>query len=290
MQKTKAAGNDAFVTRLSPAGAIVASTYWGGNDDDEALDVALDGVGSVYITGDTFSTDFPRFGTSHGGPAGNNTFTAFYTKIVPQLSIAVHSVTFGGGFDQGNSIALDAFGNIFIAGSTLSPTFPTTPGAFQQNKPSTGALSQDAFVVELNSASNLQFATYLGGSDGGTAGDSIAVNSIGQVYVSGATASTDFPGGKPLTPNPTAGYLVKFNPALASLNFRIFLGAEVKSIAIPAPARRRFFLPPIALTPTQIYTTGFRFRPGSDVSDQANTDAFVVKVDDSLVLAPVFAK
>jgi len=65
------------------------------------------------------------------------------------------------------------------------------------------------------------------------------------------------------------------------------LGAEIKSINVPPPARRRIILP--TLTGTQIYTTGFRFRPNSDVTNQANIDAFVVKVDDSPVVA-VFAQ
>ena len=303
MQKTKVGGTgtpDAFVTKLSPAGAIVYSTYLGGSDYDEALAVALDGLGSVYVTGDTFSTNFPHFGTSHGAPSGGGTFTAFFTKLVPELSVAVYSITIGGGFDQGNSIALDPSGNIFIAGTTASPAFPTTAAAFQISKPTppfNGTLpTHDAFVVELNSASNLMFATYLGGSDanrspgsstGESFGDSIAVNSNGQVYVSGATAANNFPGGPALTPNPTAGFLVKFGAGLASLDFRIFLGAEIKSINVPPPARRRIILP--TLTGTQIYTTGFRFRPNSDVSNQANIDAFVVKVDDSPVVA-VFAQ
>ena len=307
MQKTKVGGSataDAFVTKLSPAGAILYSTYLGGSDSDEALAVTLDGLGSVYVTGDTASTNFPHFGTSHGAPSGGGTFTAFFTKLVPELSVAVYSITVGGGFDQGNSIALDPSGNIFIAGTTASTLFPTTAAAFQRTKPTppfNGIIpTKDAWVVELNSASNLMFATYLGGSDanrsagssnGESFGDSIAVNSSGQVYVSGATAASNFPGGPPLTPNPTAGFLVKFGPGLASIDYRIFLGAEIKNIAVPPPPRRRIILSPLILTGTQIYTTGYRFRPNSDVKNLANTDAFVVKVDDSpvLVSAPVLA-
>ncbi len=286
MQKTKAGGTatrDGFMTKLSAAGAIISSSYFGGSDDDEAVAVALDRTGFVHVTGDTSSTDFPHFGTSHGAPSGNGTFTAFFAKLVPDLSIAVNSITLGGGLDQGRSIALDTLGNIYITGNTASALFPTTGGALQRFKPAPsldGVPTLDAFVVGLNSASNLQFSTYLGGSDGGSLGAGIGVNALGQVYVSGVTFATDFPGGTPSDPpHPSNGFLVKLNHSLSSIGFRDLFGAEIKSIALPPPSRSRFVLSPV-FGGTLIYATGFGIRPGTDANNNANDDAFVLKVSE----------
>src|SRR5262245_41983701 len=81
----------------------------------------------------------------------------------------------------------------------------------------------------------------------------------------------------PITPNPT-GFLVKFPPNLNALSFRIYLGAQINDIAVTSS---RFVS---ALTPTYIYTTGFRWKPGTNVSDFMNIDGFVVKVEDGPVL------
>ena len=251
----------------------------------QRADVAIDASGFTYVTGITASTNFPKIGPSFGSPQGNGTTTAFVTKLVPGGSGALYSLTMGGGSDEGFAIAVGLNGNAYVTGDTASAAFPTTINAFQINKPSpqviNGIANFDAFVAEISPGGLLRFATYLGGTNGSTFGNSIAINSSGEVYVAGVTSTSDFPGRSPITPNPTAGFLVKFPPSLNLLSFRIYLGAQINNIAIPRASRR---FPVVALTPTYIYTTGFRWIPGSNVSDHNNIDGFVVKVEDGPVL------
>jgi hypothetical protein len=288
MQRVFGGGShDAFVTKLDSRGLLYDgfSTFLGGSNTDEAADIAIDGSGFAYVTGITFSTNFPKVGPSFGTPQGNGTFTAFVTKLVPGGSGALYSLTLGGGADEGNAIAVGATGNAYVTGDTASAAFPTKAGAFQINKPSpqvlNGVANFDGFVAEISPGGLLLYATYLGGTNGDTFGHSIGLNSAGEVYVAGSTSTTDFPGPSPITPNPTAGFLVKFPPNLNVLSFRIYLGAQINNIAVSRTSSR---FVSSALTPTYIFTTGFRWIPRSNVSDPMNIDGFVVKVEDGPVL------
>jgi len=181
---------DAFIVKLNAAGALVYSTYVGGNGTDEGNGVAVDGAGNAYVTGATRSTNFPTTAgarqTALGGVAD-----AFVLKLNPAGSALVYSTYLGGGnVDQGFGIAVDASGNAYVAGDTNSTNFPTTPGVFQSVM---GGGPDDAFVSKLNAAgSALVYSAYLGGSltDFATG---IAVDSAGQAYVTGDTNSVNFP-------------------------------------------------------------------------------------------------
>ena len=180
----------AFVTKLNPSGsALVYSTYLGGNGGDESYGIAVDAAGNAYVTGRTFSPDFPTtagaFQTTYGGEQD-----AFVTQLDAAGSALVYSTYLGGNrYDEGNSIAVDPAGNAYVGGLTQSFDFPTTAGAFQ-----TRAVGDtNAFVAKLDSAGcTLVYCTYLGGS-GNTGGGGLAVDASGNVYVEGATDSIDFP-------------------------------------------------------------------------------------------------
>src|SRR3989441_1834599 len=107
---------------------LVYSTYLGGSGNDFGDDIAVDALGNAYITGATFSTNFPTtVGAFQGG--GND---AFVTKLNPTGSALVYSTYLGGsGGDSGNGIAVDSLGNAYVATHTYSSNFPTTAGAFQ---------------------------------------------------------------------------------------------------------------------------------------------------------------
>jgi hypothetical protein len=185
-----AGGHDAFAAKLASDGSALSyATYLGGSADDLGYGVALDPNGNAYVTGTSQSPDFPTtvgaLQTSRGG------FTnAFITKLSAAGSIA-YSTYLGppAGDTEGHAVAVDAAGSAYVTGMTRSQAFPT-PADAPQRRPGGGA---DAFVAKLNAAgSALSFATYLGGTQADE-GAGIAVDSVGNVYVTGDTNSSDFP-------------------------------------------------------------------------------------------------
>jgi hypothetical protein len=214
LQPTNSTGFfDAFVTKLNAAGtALVYSTYLGGGSHEFGNGIAVDGSGNAYVTGETQSTDFPTCPSSlsvcastgtplqsanAGGMDGND--DAFVAKVNAAGSALVYSTYLGGSSDDtGYGIAVDSSSNAYVAGVTASTDFPTA-SAFQPAFG--GGLSDgDAFVAKLNAAgSDLAYSSYLGGSGDEHSG-SIAVDGSGNAYVTGYTASTDFPIASPLQP------------------------------------------------------------------------------------------
>src|SRR3989449_3326670 len=182
---------DAFVTKLNPTGAALAySTYLGGTGDEDGFGIAVDATGNAYVTGITFSPDFPTTaGTFQPSSPGGD---AFVTKLGPTGAALVYSTYLGGtGSDVGFGIAVDSFGNAYVTGQTLSSDFPTTEGAFQTTFGGGGGF--DAFLTKVNPAgAALVYSTYLGGTSDDF-GLGIAVDSFGNAYVTGFTGSLDFP-------------------------------------------------------------------------------------------------
>ena len=181
--------NDAFVTKLNPtATGLVYSTFLGGISDDTASSIAVDPAGNAYICGETNSPNFPVSSPFQAANAGGQ--DAFVTKLNPTASALTFSTYLGGSFDdQANSIAIDSSGNVYIAGVTSSFDFPVSPTAFQSSIGGTF----NAFVAKLTSTgATLGFSTFLGGS-GFDQASALAVDSAGNVWVTGSTSSTNFP-------------------------------------------------------------------------------------------------
>jgi hypothetical protein len=135
---------DAFVTKLNASGSALAySTFLGGADQDEGLGMAVDGSGRAYVTGFTFSTDYPTT-TSAFDRTPNGESDAFVTKLNASGSALAYSTFLGGtSFDQGLAIAVRD-GRTYVTGVTFSTGFPTTTGAFDTTL---GGI--DAFVTKL---------------------------------------------------------------------------------------------------------------------------------------------
>ena len=121
--------SNAFVTKIDARGTRLAySTFLGGGTEDEGLGIAVDGAGSAYVTGHTSSADFPLAGPPLPGLATGDGSDAFVAKLAPGGRTLVYSVLLGGsGEDAGNAIAVNRFGNAFVAGTTTAPDFPVTP-------------------------------------------------------------------------------------------------------------------------------------------------------------------
>jgi hypothetical protein len=197
LQTSNAGSNDVIVTKINAAGsALVYSTYLGGSGDDGGSGIAVDGSGNAFVTGTTYSTNFPTANPLQASNHGAN--NAFVTKVNAAGSALVYSTYLGGsGADFGYGIAVDGSGNVYLTGSTGSTNFPT-------NNPlqaSFGGGPDDAFVTKINAAgSALVYSTYLGGS-GADFSDGIALDGAGNAYVTGETTSTNFPTTNPIQSN-----------------------------------------------------------------------------------------
>ncbi len=187
---------DAFITILNPAGSgssdLIYSTFIGGNDNDYGYDIKLDTNDIVYITGFTESTDFP-FTSGAYDTSQNGGIDVYVLKLNPSgsgSSDLVYSTFVGGGVSQwGAGIAIDANGNIYVSGPTISTDFPTTLGSYDTIHNG----NWDGFVFKLDpTGSSLLYSTFFGGSNEDSV-SGIAIDTKGNVYTTGYTISIDFP-------------------------------------------------------------------------------------------------
>jgi hypothetical protein len=214
---------------------LVYSTYLGGSGGDQGYGIAVDSSGDAYVTGYTASTDFPTVSPLQANLAGEG--NAFVAELNPSGSALVYSTYLGGsGSDSAMGIAVDSSGNAYLTGLTGSTDFPTTPSALQTTLGGTDITN--AFVTKLNwsgAALSLVYSTYLGGN-GGDGANGIAVDSSGNAYVTGYTASTNFPTAKPLQASlggtgATNAFVAKLNWAAStstlSLVYSTYLGGSI---------------------------------------------------------------
>lgn len=269
----------AFVAKLSADGeSLLYSTYIGGTGfpggiiqghgqnagGDLGEAIAVDSGGDAYVTGETYSTDFPV--TAGAFQTRNNeaylgATSAFILKLNPSGDKLVYSTYLGGStgrigdLDAGYGIAVDTMGYAYVAGKAGSTDFPVTPGAFQTVNKAAANVASNIFVSKLSpDGSALAYSTYIGGSGvalqayyfgfapggdnleyfTGAAGDApagIALDSAGDAYVVGNAASPDYP--------TTAGAIqrmrldpdqdpvvTKLNPTGTALVYSTYLGGS----------------------------------------------------------------
>ena len=208
---------DAFVTKLNANGtALIYSTYLGGTDYDDPRGIAIDSAGNAYVTGETASIDFPTTAGSFQ-PTHHGDYDIFVTKLNASGAALVYSTFVGGTLvDDGERIAVDGSNQAVVMGFSRSPDFPTTAGAYDTSP--NGAF--DVTLTKLNAAGNgLVFSTMVGGSDFDSGGG-LALDTAGNVYVSGGTSSLDFPttaGAYDTTPSGSDAFVAKFDSTGARL-------------------------------------------------------------------------
>ncbi len=232
-------GSDAFVTKLSANGqSVLYSTYLGGSGNNYGYGIAVDGSGDAYVSGATTAANFPTTAGAPDTSMGSSGEVAFVTKLNSTGTGLVYSTYVGGsngneddatlfGYQMGNVIAVDGNGDAWITGMTTSNSFPTTSDAYQ----TTLAGGRNAFVTEINPAGTaFNYSTYLGGNNDDR-GQGIALDPSGDAYVTGFTASSNFPTTAGVFQPDNAGswdaFVSKIDPNLsgaASLVYSSYLG------------------------------------------------------------------
>ncbi len=281
----KAAANfasNAFVAKLSPNGSSLAySTYLGGsgvsptslpNDFGEgageagygiAVVTTGEGTGEAYVTGYTFSPNFPvtangyqqvNHGTANiAANAFVSVLNAAGTGLVGSTYIGGTGRTIGNGNsdldatdngDDGIGVTLDASGDAYVVGVTSSTDFPTTASAYQATNKAAANIGTNAFVSKLDpTLSTLMYSTYVGGSGvasptsgdpgEGDFGTGIVVDTAGNAYITGATESRDFPvtsdafqTGPRTAQVFDSGFFTELNPSGSALQYSTYLGGS----------------------------------------------------------------
>lgn len=246
--------HDAFVTKLSPDGALVYSTYLGGSRNEEGLSVAVGDDGSAHVSGNTDSPDLPTvtpFQAEFGSPPCPADLPCpldvFAAKLTPAGDALAYSTYLGGeSSEQAGGLALADDGTSFVTGATTSADFPTE-GAVQTSLngaacgPPPGSPCPDVFLTKLSAAGDdAVYSTLVGGAETETAGG-VAVDAQGRAVITGATRSTDFPTAQPAQGQLAStcpedepeelcddGFVARLDPAGGRLEYSTYLGGAAQ--------------------------------------------------------------
>ena len=246
IQPTLRGFEDAFIAKINPSGTgLVYSTYLGGDSEDFALSVGLDANRNAYVVGVTMSTNFPTQ-NPYQATYGGGQWDVFIARLNAEGSALVYSTYYGGSdWDISTDIAVDSAGNAYITGDTASTNFPVvnpyqatlkTPCVYPPSSP-----CRDATVVKFNPAGTPVYSTYFGGTGNNDRGNGIAVDSLGSIYITGETTSSNLPTTVNAfqttsgTSNPS--FVTKFSPDGSTLVYSTYLtgtisGSGAESIAV----------------------------------------------------------
>ncbi|MGA1872152.1 MAG: fibronectin type III domain-containing protein [Thermoplasmatota archaeon] len=222
---------DVFAGKLGPGGStLVYSALIGGMYDEQPCTVIAGGSGNVYLTGHTYSADFPMTtdafdDTFNEGEANSEVFLCELSSSGSSLAYS----TYIGGYssDLAMDMTIDESGYLYITGNTGSDDFPTSRGCFDSTQ--SGFL--DSFVLKFDiRGSDIVYSTYLGGTQL-TVTLSIAVDASGNAYVVGETGCTDHPitnGAFDTSFNggDSDGFVTKMNPTGTSPVYSTYIGGD----------------------------------------------------------------
>ena len=237
---------------------FVFSTFLGGNGEDHPWAIATDPAGDTYLTGYSYSTDFPVTAGVYQATSKGSA-DAFVTKLDPSGQPVYSTYLGGSNFDNSFGLHVDGSGDAYITGATSSTDFPVTTGAYQATNVAAvnGGSSSSAFISELDpSGTHLLASTYLGGTlgdqlqgpgihvppqtDDESLGVDLTTDSTGAVYVGIETDAVDFPtsSGAPQTMvhGNYDGAITKLTPDLSALGYSTYIGGQdydfVSNIAV----------------------------------------------------------
>ena len=217
--------SDVFVTKLNANGTgLIYSTFIGGSYLDQGNAIAID-AGNAYLTGITYSFDFPFTSGSFSG--GN---AAFVLEVGSTGNLVYATALGGNNYSNGTAIAVDTVGDAYVTGSTSATNFPVTQGALK----TVNGSNSNAFVARIGATGQISYATYLGGSSNDSA-TAIAVDSLGDAYIGGTATSSNFPVTKGAFSKVRGGgqdaFIAKLNPAGSALIYATLLGGSSSEYA-----------------------------------------------------------
>jgi len=287
-QTAKSGGYDVFVSKFnSDLSVLSASTFIGGSSTDRAYAIALDSSCNVYIAGYTNSTNYPINNAYQA--ANNGNYDVFISKLSNNLSTLLSSTYVGSSsYDYAYGIALDSLDNVYITGYTNSINYPTTVDVYQ----TVNNGGYDAFVSKFNNdLSVLSASTFIGGSGSDNA-LKIALNSSGNLYITGYTDSSDYP----VTANAyqserkglTDVFVSKLTNDLKVLSSSTYVGGSNydRAYAFTFDSSNNVYITGETYSSDYPTTIGV-YQPGNN----GGYDAFVSKISDDLstLLASTFA-
>ena len=245
---------DAFIAKVNTSAtgtsSLIFATYLGGPSFDTGNAISIDSNGNAIVTGGT-ACCIPTTSDAYQSYT-QGTSAVFVTKLAPSGDLLYSSLVGGSGHDVARSVATDASGNVYVSGETDSTDFPVTAQAFQ-NTNNAAQFNWTAFVFEINPSiagtAGLLYSSYLGGQ-GPDSGSGVAVDQSGRIFVTGYTASPNFPLQGSIQSDLEAqqnAFLAELDPSIpgtSGLLFATFLGNVFndQSLAIALASDQRLAL------------------------------------------------
>ena len=271
LDTVKGGESDAFITKFSPTGQVLWSTFLGGSGRDVCNFVGITADGAVAVSGQTFSTDFPTTpGVAQPTYPGGQ--PVIFVAMLNAAGDGLEYSTFLGGsaFDFVFSIAVSPDGIVYVAGEAHSPDFPITPGAHQS---SFGGGEMDAFLTSIDRQGHILYSTFLGGA-GDESISGLALNAAGNIVGFGSTNSANIPS----VTSPQFGdfdlFLVEMSPEGALVRTGRFGGTGTDGALKLGISGSSYVIG--GYTTSTDLLAGI---PGFDSTYGGSTDGFVLKVN-----------
>ncbi len=216
---------DAFIVRFKPdLSDITFSTYLGGSSYDEIKEIAIDNIGDIYVTGLTYSEDFPVTDSAYDDSFNGGEYDGFFAKISSAGELLYSTYIGGSGKDFGMSISVDESMRVYIAGNTESNDFPVKSALIDTNSG-----NGDIFLLKFDMENDsLLFSSYIGGGNKDYI-RKISFDDTYNIHIGGNTQSSDFPiinGFDTTYHGNQDGFIMKINRDCNAIIYSSFIGGN----------------------------------------------------------------